>query len=93
MKSGIDKISEERLRHIKESGYGVVEDLRKYKNFELAHIASILTINNAEIKFIRKPPYMDHIDWDKLLAKSYEERLITAGALIAAQIDLITLSK
>jgi len=65
----------------------------KENNFsgELSFAARILIGGeNLEYKINNCPPMWNRTIWKKMCEKSYKERLITAGALIAAEIDRIS---
>ena len=65
----------------------------KYNNPQLAHAASQLIMQDDDVfrqhcyEDIFIPQDWDKEIWHKMLNKPYKERLIIAGALIAAEID------
>ena len=91
MKTGIELISEERQEHFKRHGQTIENDV-KFNNLEqLALAASILAIKDIDKM---RPTPLDYYpagwnigQWGYMVKKSYKERLIIAGALIAAEID------
>lgn len=92
MKStGIDKIGKERKEQIEKHGYTPEKD-SQYKGRQLAEVAA--TLIHPTIGTPRKRLSLMPSDWNdeillKMCKKEYEERLIIAGALIAAEIDRI----
>lgn len=86
MKTGIELIAIERLEQIEKHGYTVSDDSNVNDNHQLAH-ASMALIDGG-LKFYEYLPYdWSENQWRKMIQKSYKERLIMAGALIAAEID------
>lgn len=91
--TGIELIAKERKEQIEKHGRTVALDIKINNDFELCHAANGLLFSEGEIS------PMDIImefgklkDWDrgiiqKMVQKSYKERLVIAGALIAAEID------
>lgn len=84
MKSGVELIAEERARQITEEGFDEKHD-SVYKVDELEDYAKFLLSGN---------PYYFPVGWDpkwkeKRFKRSHKENLIKAGALIAAQLDLL----
>lgn len=89
MKTGIELIAEERQEQIKKHLYSIAHDIEVNDNEQLAHAAEMLLAVERE-EGIDSDSFPDGWDKDicrKMLAKSYKERLIIAGALIAAEID------
>ncbi len=87
MKTGIELITEERQEHFTKHGRTIESDARTNSNRELRDAASELFKNDPYLK--RFP-----VDWQgpimaHAMAKSYKDRLVIAGALIAAEIDRI----
>lgn len=94
MKTGIELIAIERKEQIEKHGYTILEDKEYNTSFEypLTKVASALSIDdngNRLAKEAMKPINWNQESWDKMMSKPYKERLIIAGALIAAEIDRI----
>jgi hypothetical protein len=90
MKSGIQLITKERKEQIKKHNRSVEEDVLLNTRLQLpmgavALIEKDWTFNGDK----RTPEGWDFKIWNKMHNKSYKERLIIAGALIAAEIDRI----
>lgn len=91
MKTGIELIAEERREQIEKHGYDaewVKDHPEYYDGKEMAFVAEMLLASEHEegIDPVIYPEGWEE-DCDRMLAKSYKERLIIAGALIAAEID------
>lgn len=81
--TGIEKISLERLDQKVKHNHTIKSDYQQYPDFQLVSLVeAILSCN------IDKAPdcFPDHMV-NQILRKNYEQRLIIAGALIAAEID------
>lgn len=92
-KTGIELIAEERREQIEKHGRTIESDAIKNKKFELSNAAAVLATEQG-IFTSRKRLTMMPDDWDdnvciKMCRKSHKERLIIAGALIAAELDRI----
>ena len=85
MKTGIELIPIERLEQVIKHGFQVQDD-EFYSKGELydAALFALDTTNDW-------PEKWDIYFRDKIAAKSYKERLIVAGALIAAELDRLEL--
>lgn len=87
MKTGIELIAKERQDQIEKHGFSVESD-KKYQKRELSRIAEMLMpFDKNDINYNKYPNNFPVFLFKKLYEKSYKERLITAGALIAAEID------
>lgn len=87
MKTGIELIAEERQEQIEKHGRTVESDIRMNKNRQLRIAAARLISDDA---FILDPPEgWNKKIWDKMKRKNLNERVIIAGALLAAEIDRI----
>lgn len=91
MKTGIELITEERREQIEKHNRTIQQDVVYNSGFEkpLTKAASALTIefgNNLAMEAM-KPVNWDEEIWQKMMSKPYKERLVIAGALIAAEID------
>jgi hypothetical protein len=81
--TGTEKIAQERLEQKVKHGYGVKGDVQNNSNNELADAAVALITQDVN----KMPEEWDQTICNYMLRKTYEERLIIAGALIAAEID------
>lgn len=89
MKTGIELIVQERKEQIEKHNRTVEHDVHSNDQGQLRFAADFII---SYIKFSPnpdnfKPEGWDIDYWSKLCKKSYRERLIIAGALIAAEID------
>jgi len=87
MKTGIELIAQERAEQIEKHGRSIKQDAELNDRGQLLYAAKILA--GAIYPNVRElPPY----GWDNniggyMCAKPQQERLVIAGALIAAEID------
>lgn len=81
--TGIEKIAQERLEQKIKHGRSIRSDYELNPDFELSDMAAALLTEN----YCRIPLHWNKEIVNKMMDKSYEERLIIAGALIAAEID------
>ncbi len=89
MKTGIELIAKEREEQIKKHGRTIRSDVAQNDNDQLETAAMMLLAQDFE-EGIDSESFPD--GWDveackKMLSKSKRERLIIAGALIAAALD------
>jgi len=92
MKSGIELIADERQEQIRKHGRTVDMDVELNGNEQLSEAACILVRSDADLegdvfRYNSPPQGWDLEVWQKMYNKPYKERLIIAGALIAAEID------
>ena len=92
MKTGIELIAIERTEQIFKHGRTIEKDVKENPNGELSTGASIFCL--PDFGCLEEEDLMDRLpdEWDrnlceKIISKPYKERLIIAGALIAAEID------
>lgn len=90
---GVDLIKKEREEQINKHRYTTEIDKKNHNLRELAQAARVLVSNEYLDK--RQSLLAMPSDWDneaclKMINKTYKERLIIAGALIAAEIDRIS---
>jgi hypothetical protein len=83
--TGIEPIAEERKEQVERHGRTVAHDVRYNPNGDLA-MGAVALITKNRVWFPRQ--------WDKrictdMIRKEYKERLVIAGALIAAELDRI----
>jgi len=86
-KTGIELISIERAEQIEKHGRTVELDMVENENYELSYAAHTLCMFEKARLFYRAPNGWNRDFWQRILKKSYKDRLIIAGALIAAEID------
>lgn len=95
MKTGVELIADERREQIEKHGRTIDSDVRinTYFPHPLTKAASSLSCEPMTdlISVYGKPETWDDAIWRHMCSKSYKERLIIAGALIAAEIDRIQL--
>jgi hypothetical protein len=86
MKTGIKLISDERKEQLEKHNRSLQEDYECNDRNQLAVAATWLIEGGIDMQQ-RTPSEWDEDIWLKMVRKSYKERLIIAGALIAAEID------
>lgn len=95
MKTGIELIAEERREQIEKHGRTIAMDVSTNTNGQLSEAAAMLAYNENncldldEIAMDHCPDKWDSDLWNKMVHKPYKDRLILAGALIAAEIDRV----
>ncbi len=96
MKTGIELIAEERREQIEKHGRTVELDVQQNADYQLSEAFGALIIHPTEddmkdvwgdILLKSVPSGWNKAIWEKMAVKPYKERLIIAGALIAAEID------
>lgn len=89
MKTGIELITDERSKQIEKLGVTVKNDAEFNHNGQLAHAAAILSYHDIEDCYARHeaPEGWNLERWQKMHDKTHKERLVIAGALIAAELD------
>jgi hypothetical protein len=100
MKTGIDLIAIERQEQIEKHNRTLDRDKRENNHYQLSEGAALLCyVDEEEVGGVAMekgegydfshccPTIWDHDIWDKMMNKPYKERLIIAGALLAAEID------
>jgi len=88
-KSGVDKIAEERSEQQEKHGFSIEFDVDFNKNESLTIAAQGILYRGIYNRLAACPPKWDKERWDKMCHKSYAERLVLAGAWIAAEIDRV----
>jgi hypothetical protein len=94
-KTGIQLIADERSEQLTKHGRTVELDVEQNNEGQLTDAASVLTMNvpeglmGAYLQSQGEAPPIgwDSEIWNKMIRKPYKDRLIIAGALIAAEID------
>lgn len=90
MKTGIELIKIEREEQILKHGRTTETDIQDNSSCQLAFAAERLCVPELDVpNYIAPMNWNEHI-WDKMISKPYKQRLIIAGALIAAEIDRLT---
>jgi len=93
MKTGIELIAIERQEQIEKHGRTVELDALTNSDYELAQAARMLITNDEEMSTrdllvaLTGLKYWDQSILEKMDNKPYKEKLVIAGALIAAEID------
>ncbi len=89
--TGIELIAKERKEQIEKHGYTKDGDQKNNWAGQLSWAASCLAFENIEDWDARHSAPVDwNLEaWQKMHDKSHKERLIIAGALIAAELDRI----
>lgn len=89
MITGIELIAAERQEQIEKHGRTIEKDVQQNDNEQLSHGALLLLSVDYEegIDSESYPDGWDHEICANMIRKPYKERLIIAGALIAAEID------
>ena len=99
MKTGIELIAEERAEQVTKHHINTGMDVLHNNHYQLSQGASLLCyIDEEEVAGEAKeddtfefsgcaPGDWDISIWNRMMNKPYKERLIIAGALIAAEID------
>ena len=92
MKTGIELIAIERKEQIEKHGRTIESDVKQNTETELSYFAGLLChakANETDAIMDFLPPKWNKNLCRKMIEKPYKERLIIAGALIAAEIDRI----
>lgn len=91
-KTGIELIAKERQNQIEKHGSTTKKDVRNNSRGQLAHAAVILVGISTPVK-IYNPTDQGSPEgwfgdlWESMVNKSYRDRVIIAGALLAAELD------
>jgi hypothetical protein len=83
MKTGIELIAEERAEQLTKHNRTIESDVEQNNNYELRR-GAIALLEDDRTKF---SGFWNSQICEKMINKSYKERLIIAGAFIAAEID------
>lgn len=88
MDNGTTRILKERVSQIVEHDFTVIRDIKLNSDRQLTRAARKLISVSTEL--VNYPPKGWNKEmWAKMCNKSYSERLIIAGALIAAEYDRV----
>jgi hypothetical protein len=92
METGIELIAKERQEQIEKHRRTLQLDALNNSEMQLSDAAAKLCVDDAGGYWKTElcPNGWDQDVWDKMTNKSYKERLIIAGALIAAEIDRLS---
>lgn len=90
MKTGSELIKKERDEQILKHGRTTELDIKYNSNCQLAFAAERLCVPEMDIPNYIPPLNWDERAWDKMISKPYKQRLVIAGALIAAEIDRLS---
>lgn len=94
--TSIPLIIKERLKQINELGRTITWNRENNANYQLVHAAARISWAPGDEGFdlMREPLFIpegwDKDFWNKMLDKSYKDRLIIAASLICAEIDRIS---
>lgn len=91
MKTGIELIAKEREEQVTKHGYTPARDIKENNKRQLRVAAADLLGDRAYI--LEPPEGWDKKIWQNMTRKKVLDRLIIAGALIAAEIDRIQNSR
>lgn len=94
MKSGIELIAQERQEQLEKHWRTITSDVELNGDYQLATAAVRMLFTPEDKGFdliqnfdIFRPLGWDDRIWRKMINKTYKERLIIAGALVAAELD------
>ena len=99
MKIGIELISKEREEQLSKHHIAVIDDAMYNKGYQLSFAAAALSCPFPESMGLSSenqygcPSGWDAKIWCKMIHKPYKDRLVVAGALLAAEIDRLQLSE
>lgn len=88
-KSGVDRIAAERKEQQEKHGFSIEFDVDFNKKEILSIAAKSILYEGIYARLNACPANWNKEKWDKMSHKSYEERLVLAGAWIAAELDRI----
>lgn len=87
MKTGIELIAQERQEQIEKHGRTIVSDAEQNIDGQLLWAARNIISKDPHQYQFNCPKGWDQNIYNKMCNKSHKDRLIIAGALIAAEID------
>ena len=90
--TGVALITREREEQITKHNRTVIADVAFNNQYQLS-VAAIGLIQSPMGAVSLPPKGWEEESWKKMQGKSYKERLIIAGALIAAEIDRVTVEE
>lgn len=86
-KSGVELIAIEREEQITKHHRTIEADKKQNLFFQLSLAAAMLTAPDVSQWATPTPQGWSEQIWNKMLSKPYKERIIIAGALLAAELD------
>lgn len=94
MKTGVELIAQERLEQIEKHGFSMESDRINNTDEQLILLIQYLLMDDTDAEKDNLYEYFEGCNYDmkfinKFDTKTKTERLIIAGALIAAQIDIL----
>lgn len=91
--TGIELIAQERKEQIEKHGRTVEEDRKWNTSYQLSIAAAKILAYPADVNNHKLPPTGWNPDiYKKMADKPYMERLVIAGALIAAELDRLNIN-
>lgn len=89
--TGIELITQERKEQIDKHGRSVEKDKIHNTGYQLSKAAQTLLYPHISVEHQLSscPDKWDRNIWNRMCSKPYNERIVLAGALIAAEIDRI----
>lgn len=90
--SGIQLITKEREEQLEKHQRSILEDVRYNRFSQLSEAAAKLILVSIAHE-AKAPSGWDTNYWEYVMSKPYKQRLIIAGALIAAEIDRLNYNK
>lgn len=88
-KTGIELIAKERHEQIEKHGKTIDFDIEFNGDYQLSEAAAKLCQKELDVCDYTEPKEWSEEVWEKMVDKSYRDRLVISGALIAAEIDRI----
>lgn len=91
---GVQLIGIERMEQLEKHNRTIAEDVTLNADGQLSLAAGILSQKNIPKEYADNliPKGWDEVIWRKMVEKPYFDRLIIAGALIAAELDRLQVS-
>lgn len=90
--SGVELIAKERQEQLEKHDHSIEDDAEFNRSGQLSEAAAKLVCEDIVID-LATPRGWNNEYWQYVIHKSYEDRLIIAGALIAAEIDRLNYTK
>lgn len=96
--TGIELIAQERIEQIEKHGRTIELDVKNNYSTQLSFAAALLSCPSPEHNGVSSannygcPTGWSISIWTKMIKKSYKQRLIIAGALLAAEIDRLQIN-
>lgn len=97
MKTGIELIAQERREQLGKHKVTIADDIKLNNHYQLSEAAGLLCyVGEEDFGFDIDaccPVDWNQERWRSMMQKPYEERLVIAGALIAAELDRLRADK